>query len=79
MDEEIKSCPFCGSTEVEIARTNENACWVECAVCGAEAPPTAKREDAIEIWNERHLPSGTHATIVDDGDKEWQEYMKKNR
>jgi len=70
MPEHIKSCPFCGAKEVEIARTNENACWVECASCGASSPSTKKREDAIAIWNERHLPSGISATIVYDMDAE---------
>ena len=63
----IRTCPFCGSTKVEICRTNEFACWVRCAECGADAPSAAKREDAIGIWNFRpkiDLP----AEIVEDMD-----------
>ena len=71
-DEDIKSCAFCGSMEVEIARTNENACWVECDNCGANRDAVPTREQAIELWNERHLPNGTPAKIVYDMDAEFQ-------
>jgi Lar family restriction alleviation protein len=68
----IKCCPFCGSHKVEIARTNENACWVVCEDCGAEAQSDKTRKGAIQNWNRRHyddLPS----TITDDMDKEWKD------
>jgi len=69
-NEKIKPCAFCGSKEVEIARTNENACWVECANCGANRDAVASREQAIKLWNERHFGDGEYATIVYDMEKE---------
>ncbi len=65
----ILSCPFCGSTEVEIARTNPNACWVECAGCGAKADSAPTREEAIANWN-KTVPR-VSATVIDDGDADY--------
>jgi Lar family restriction alleviation protein len=73
--ETILSCPFCGATEVEVCRTNENACWIRCADCGADAESAKSREKAIEIWNKRF--ETCEATIVDDGDKEYWETNKR--
>jgi len=28
MSETIKCCPFCGSHEVQVCRTNPDACWI---------------------------------------------------
>ncbi len=74
--EKILRCPFCGSDEIEICRTNENACWIRCAKCGADAPPSNTREQAISNWNKRYRGNMT-ATIVDDGDKDFWDWMKK--
>lgn len=49
----IKRCPFCGSKDLEIARSNENACWVECPICSGQTYSTASRNEAIEAWNAR--------------------------
>lgn len=68
MDEEIKGCPFCGSDEVEICRTNENACWVQCAECGADAESAPKREQALANWNRR--ANTQIAIVVDDQDED---------
>lgn len=43
MNETIKRCPFCGSREVEICRTNQHACWIRCADCGADAQSHATK------------------------------------
>lgn len=63
----LRCCPFCGSHEVEVCRTNGNACWVRCSVCGAESQSHAIRQRAVELWNRRYhddVPS----TITDDQD-----------
>jgi len=65
----IRCCPFCGSHEVEIARTNKHACWIECAECGAQTACHRTRKGAIERWNRRHFDE-IPATIVHDMDKE---------
>lgn len=64
-------CPFCPSFEVEICRTNPNACWVRCAQCGAEAQSHRTRRGAIANWNRRHHSTYT-ASIVFDMDREAQ-------
>jgi Lar family restriction alleviation protein len=66
--EVIYSCPFCGYDEVQLCRTNENACWVRCDSCGADAESHAKRKNAIENWNRR--ASMTQATIIEDDELE---------
>jgi Lar family restriction alleviation protein len=66
--ETLKSCPFCGSKRVEVARTNENACWIECEKCGAEAQHHPTRAGAFKNWNRRRKASV--AKIVWDMDKQ---------
>lgn len=70
-DAPIKPCPFCGGKQVEIARTNENACWVECArySCGARTKSHATRAGGIANWNRRRNQEGT-ARIVYDMEKQ---------
>ena len=67
MSEFIKCCPFCGSCEVEVARTNKDACWIECSTCGANVKSCKTRRNAIIRWNER---TTCPAKIVDDMDNE---------
>jgi len=67
--EGIKPCPFCGSTEVMVCRTNPHACWVQCAECLGRADSKCRREDAIAAWNGRPDVQG-YATIVEDDDDE---------
>ena len=54
--QEIKTCPFCGSTagvapeDLQIS----NGLWgVYCDDCTAAGPVADNGEDAIEYWNER--------------------------
>lgn len=72
-DKPIKPCPFCGSKRVNITRTNENACWIECArnSCGAESEHDASRAGAIRNWNRRKHVKGS-AAVVWDMDKEYR-------
>lgn len=72
--ETILSCPFCGGTEVDINRTNEMACWVECANgrCGAQTISRIRRFDAVKMWNRRSDNEGLTprtASIKYDNDK----------
>lgn len=64
----IRCCPFCGSHDVEICRTNPLACWVKCDSCGAEAPSAPARKDAIAQWNRRHFDD-VAATVVHDDER----------
>lgn len=68
--EKIKSCPFCGSKKLEVARTNPNACWITCANdnCGAESKSHPTRAGAIRKWNRRYKAATTETTIVYDMD-----------
>lgn len=66
---ELRCCPFCGSHEVEVARTNKNACWIECDACGASAKSAPTRNRAFANWNRRYHDD-VPATIVEDMDKD---------
>jgi Lar family restriction alleviation protein len=66
--EKIKNCPFCGSKHLEIARTNINACWVECDKCGAQTKSDPTRKGAIKNWNRRATVTTTQTRIVYDQD-----------
>lgn len=46
-----KSCPFCGSSRVEVWETWHPNFTLQCAKCGAVSPCAASEEDAIEWWN----------------------------
>ena len=62
----IKCCPFCGSRKVVVCRTNENACWIRCGKCGADAPATSQRKRAIAIWNKRYEAGTKTSKIIAD-------------
>lgn len=52
---ELKPCPFCGSTDLEIDDVpGTDAYGVICCGCGISMVPTAfDKECAIEEWNRR--------------------------
>ena len=63
-------CPFCGSLEVEVCRTNPDACWIRCAECGGETKSHPTRAGALANWNRRDSLKLT-ASIVSDDEREW--------
>lgn len=65
----IRCCPFCGSHEVAVLRTNPYACWVACTVCGGNSEPARTRKAAIARWNRRYFDD-TPSTISMDHDVE---------
>ena len=67
MIEQVLSCPFCGCEELELCRTNPNACWVRCGGCGADAESHKDRKQAISNWNRRQDPSP--ASFEEDDEK----------
>ena len=68
MSEVLKCCPFCGSHEVQICRTNAHACWVRCEDCGGESESDATRRGAIANWNRRYHDDEP-AKITEDDDR----------
>ena len=65
----IKCCPFCGSHEVDVCRTNPNACWIECPKCWGRSTSHKTRSGAIRHWNRRHYDD-VPSRIVEDDDRE---------
>ena len=52
---ELKPCPFCGCTAVQLGLYNGwNMVFGECKKCGALAKGDGKtKEDAANVWNRR--------------------------
>jgi len=65
----ILNCPFCGSHRVDICRTNEDSCWVECTWCGCHLSSGRLRSEAIKQWNTRARTIG-YSQIINDDEKE---------
>ena len=56
--EELKPCPFCGDTDIEIIEPSE--CYdefeVQCQECGARSEWENSKEKAVANWNRRVKP-----------------------
>ena len=64
---EVRACPFCAGTDVEVCRTNENACWLRCEMCGIDGPTHATLRDAVRAWDSRP-PQKEAATVTRNDD-----------
>jgi len=64
-EEEVNSCPFCGSVDIALCNTHTAAYWMECQDCGAEIDGKsyansntaeshlASAKSALANWNHR--------------------------
>ena len=55
---ELRPCPFCGSSDLEIfdevlTGETEPVYWVGCNACGGDGGMTADIASAIRLWNRR--------------------------
>lgn len=50
---ELKPCPFCGDTNIEIASENGDFWYAFCNRCLCEGPNVLSIKDAIYEWNDR--------------------------
>ncbi|MEN2672617.1 Lar family restriction alleviation protein [Herbaspirillum huttiense] len=68
MSDELKPCPFCGSTDVRnVSGTSPGPSYrlhardtifaVNCGSCGASVPNRYRNELVIESWNRRAQPA----------------------
>ena len=56
MSKKLKSCPFCGSADVEIYHDSFSDYWiVECRECEVERNRCWDEDDVIEFWNTRSI------------------------
>lgn len=70
MNERLKVCPFCGSTNLQVAKlteiyprleisnNNDNVIQIWCKGCGALGPEELDTECAVISWNSRVDVSG---------------------
>lgn len=58
----FKSCPFCGSRDVFVERSDFVSCYVQCNDCHAQGPKEMQHSDnervpgrkwAMKAWNHR--------------------------
>ena len=53
MQNELKPCPFCGSTNIDITEYAAVMVFVQCDDCGATFPHFDGKEEAVSAWNRR--------------------------
>lgn len=51
---QLKPCPFCGSTDLDFDDNGENNLWVYCNNCQEEGGIGVGKEEAIKVWNRRN-------------------------
>lgn len=67
---ELKPCPFCGSMKLDVASTNAESHWIECEMCGAQAPSGETLTEGVALWNSRRPPQqyvNVRVRRLDDG------------
>jgi Lar family restriction alleviation protein len=47
----LRACPFCGSDNLDLGRTNPRSWWVGCEDCGAAGSTRPTRGAAADSWN----------------------------
>lgn len=55
MDQELKPCPFCGGTDLDLVDIGEGFTAIACNTCDAFGPMGPGEEGAAAEWNERVL------------------------
>lgn len=55
MGEQLKPCPFCGSTNVNNGGPRGIICCVRCDDCEATGPTCTEREYSSSTWDERPI------------------------
>ncbi len=63
MSNEMKTCPFCGSDNVEISSNGKNEYYGTCNICMCFSPEATTADDAIERWNNRASKSVGSLTV----------------
>ncbi len=53
MTDELKPCPFCGSTNLEVMEIDEGYAAIACGTCDAFGPMGLGDEGASLEWNQR--------------------------
>ena len=56
MTDDLKPCPFCGSTDVHIEHKNDDQKNVHCLKCGASVKDgwfLQTTDDLVYMWNRR--------------------------
>lgn len=55
---ELKPCPFCGSTSVEIRFDERDCSYIQCLICDALVSTgvfESSYEDIVKLWNSRSV------------------------
>ena len=64
MTEELKECPFCGGSDVQMF-DQQGIAWVACSVCSTDGPTASTAEDAATVWNHRSIPPLIGLPVID--------------
>lgn len=52
-EEELRSCPFCGSKDIKVIQTTVSGYVATCNDCWAASRAETTKADAIAAWNRR--------------------------
>ena len=68
MEKELKPCPFCGSTDIEVEEYLPESCctkfWkVACTDCCGGFQSEHNKKEAVAIWNRRPMEDALQAHI----------------
>jgi len=58
-DESVRSCPFCGSGDIDLCNTHTALYWMECQSCGAQVD--GKNRGDLDPGDECHLEAARSA------------------
>ena len=53
LEEELLSCPFCGSTDIKVIQATVSGYVTTCNDCWAASRAEVTKDDAIAAWNRR--------------------------
>lgn len=65
MSKELKPCGHCGG-EAFVAPSGSCGGIARCGECGARTVSDYSQDQAVELWNTRHIPEGYAMVRVDD-------------
>ena len=63
MSDKLKPCPFCGSVEFELVKTDIGWYLVRCNTCIAEGQAGRTTQQTEQLWNTRPLEDALQAEV----------------